>query len=79
MWPLKDQIEYWDNRSDSDRFNEVYPAYSYWIDAVQKLSKVHPSFFTDQAIRLKSMLQEMYDAKTLPQDTVMELRKHGVY
>jgi hypothetical protein len=79
MWPLKDQIEYWDNRTDADRFDEIYPAYSYWIDAVQKLSKVHPSFFTDQAIRLKAMLQEMYDAKTLPRDTVMELRKHGVY
>ena len=22
MWPLKDQIEYWENRTDADRFND---------------------------------------------------------
>ena len=79
MWPLKDQIEYWENRTDADRFADAYPVYSYWIDAVQKQCKVHSSFFNDQAIRLKSQLLEMYDAKTMPKDAVAELRKLGVY
>ena len=79
MWPLKDQIEYWDNRTDADRFGELYPVYSYWIAAVQKLSTVHSSFFTDQAIRLKNELLEMYEAKLMPREAVSELRKLGVY
>jgi hypothetical protein len=23
LWPLKDQIEYWENRTDADRFDEI--------------------------------------------------------
>ena len=38
MWPLKDQIEYWENRTDADRFNDTYPVYSFWISEVEKLS-----------------------------------------
>jgi hypothetical protein len=79
MWPLKDQIEYWDNRTDADRFDDKYPVYSFWISDVQALSKVHSSFFNDQALKLKTMLQEMYDEKTMPKDAVAVLRKHGVY
>jgi len=79
MWPLKDQIEYWDNRSDADRFNELYPVYSYWIDAVQKGCNVHSSFFNDKAIQHKTFLQELYANKTSVKDTVAELRKLRVY
>lgn len=79
MWPLKDQIEYWDSRTDANRFDETFPAYSYWIAEVQKASGVHPSFFTDCAIKLKPMLMEMFESKTNVKETVRELRKHGVY
>jgi hypothetical protein len=79
MWPLKDQIEYWDTRTNEDCFKEKYPAYSYWIEDVLKQSKVHPTFFTAQTLKLKPMLIEMYDACTDPKETVRELRKHGVY
>lgn len=79
LWPLKDQIEYWDRRTDTDRFNETYPAYSYWIHEVQQGSGVHPTFFTDCALKLKPMLLEMYDSKISIKETIRELRKHGVY
>ena len=79
QWPLKDQIEYWKNRTDADRFNDKYPIYSYWIEEVQYLSKVHPSFFSDCILKLKPMLLEMYESKTSTRDAVAVLRKHGVY
>ena len=79
MWPLKDQIEYWENRTDTDRFNDTYPVYSFWISSVEKLSKVHPTFFSDRTVQLKPRLLEMYETKTMPKDAVAELRKHGVY
>lgn len=79
MWPLKDQIEYWENRTDADRFDDAYPVYSFWIVEVEKQTNVHPTFFQSQAIKLKTELQEMYDKKTMPKDAVAVLRKHGVY
>jgi len=79
LWPLKDQIEYMNNRTESDRFQDRYPAYSYWIDAVQKKSGVHPRTFVDWTLKLKPDLQEMYDKKTAVRDTVEFLRKQGVY
>jgi len=79
MWPLKDQIEYWDTRSTEDWFKDKYPVYSYWIDEVKKESKVHSTFFADQTLKLKPMLMEMYDAATPVKEAVRELRKHGVY
>lgn len=79
LWPLKDQIEYWNSRTDTDRFNDVYPTYSYWIDAVEKLTNVHPSYFNDRIIPLKSDLTSMFDTKITPKDAVVSLRKLGIY
>ena len=79
MWPLKDQIEYWNSRTDTDRFNDVYPTYSYWIDAVEKLTNVHPSYFNDRIIPLKPDLTAMFNTKITPKDAVVELRKLGIY
>ena len=80
MWPLKDQIDYWDNRTETDRFDELYPAYSTWIAKVQKeCTGVHSSFFTDRALKHKTLLQELYATKTPAIEAVRELRKLGVY
>lgn len=79
MWPLKDQIEYWESRSAGEWFDDKYPAYSYWINEVQKHSGVHSSFFMTFAVKLKPMLMEMFEKKTSVKETVRELRKHGVY
>jgi hypothetical protein len=79
LWPLKDQLEYWESRTDADRFNEQYPAYSYWIAEVQQCAGVHPSFFTDCVAKLKPLLLSLYESKTPVKETIRELRKHGVY
>ena len=57
MWPLKDQIEYWENRTDKDRFNDKYPVYSYWITEIKQLSKVHPTFFTAKIVKLEDLIK----------------------
>ena len=69
LWPLKDQIEYWNSRTDTDRFN----------DAVEKLTNVHPSYFNDRIIPLKPDLTAMFNTKITPKDAVVELRKLGIY
>lgn len=79
LWPLKDQLEYWESRTHADRFDEQYPGYSYWILEVQQNSGVHSSFFTDCAIKLKPLLVDLFERKTSVKETIRELRKHGVY
>ncbi len=79
MWPLKDQIEYWNSRTDKDKFDDKYPTYSYWIDSVQTISNVHPRTFSDWTLKLKPKLLEFFNSKMIPKDAVLELRKLGIY
>jgi hypothetical protein len=79
LWPLKDQLEYWENRTDADRFDDTYQYYSKWIDAVQKESGVHSTFFTDCVMKLKPELLELFEQKTNPGKAARHLQKYGVY
>ena len=79
LWPLKDQIEYWESRTDTDRFNEQYSAYSTWYDEVKQRSGIYPQTFLDFTMKLKAEMQEMWQNKLTPRDAVLELRKRGVY
>ena len=79
LWPLKDQLEYWDSRTDADRFNDRYTAYSIWYDAVKERSGLYHRTFIDFTHPLKTLMRDMYDRQVPPADALHELRKHGVY
>ena len=81
LWPFKDQIEYYENRTQSDIFNESYSAYSTWYGIVKQQSGVYHRTFDEfiTARNLKQTLIEMWEQKTLPKDAVYQLRKLGVY
>lgn len=76
---LKEQIDYYDNRTAADIFDEKYPAYSYWYDEVRSKSGVHPRTFVDWTAKHKTMLHEKYADKTPARDMVSELKKLGIY
>ena len=76
---LKSQLDYYANRTSADIFNERYPSYSYWIDAVQLKSGVYPVTFYEWIVKHRTMLQEMFDNKTSVHDTVSHLKKLGIY
>jgi hypothetical protein len=79
LWPLKDQIEYWETRTDADRFDEQYSAYSTWYDDLKQRSGVYPSTFLDFTSKLKTEMREMWERKMHPKHAIIELRKKGVY
>lgn len=79
MWPLKDQIEYWDSRTEADMFDEKYRSYSTWYSDVKSISGVYPATFMDYTSKLKPLMVEMWEKKMLPKQAILELRKHGVY
>ncbi len=79
MWPYKDQIEYWENRTDSDRFNDTYSSYSTWYSEVKAKSGVYHRTFDEFVYKLREEMKMMWEKKTMPKDAVLELRKFGVY
>lgn len=79
MWPLKDQIEYWKNQTEEDRFREQYAYFSVWYDKVQDQSGVYPLTFIDYTSKLMPELRSMYAQCVKPRLAVLELRKYGVY
>jgi hypothetical protein len=79
LWPLKDQIEYWETRTDADRFNEQYAAYSTWYDEVKNKSGLYHATFLDFTSKLKTEMKQMWETKVFPKDALFELRKKGVY
>lgn len=79
LWPLKDQLEYWENRTDADRFDEQYSAYSTWYAAVKLQSGLYHQTFVDFCSKLKPEMHQMWESKTSPKDAVSRLRKLGVY
>ena len=40
MWPLKDQIEYWENQSDEQKFDRKYGSYIDWLDTVKRYYRI---------------------------------------
>jgi hypothetical protein len=79
MWPFKDQVEYWENRTNTDRFNEAYASYSTWYSEVKSKSGVYHRTFDEFTYKLRDEMKTMWTNKTMPKDAVLELRKFGVY
>ena len=78
LWPLKDQLEYWDNLSDADWFDRKYSHYMDWFDKVEELSNQYPTTFRDQIIGHKERIREVYDQKIKPMEALRILRKEGI-
>jgi hypothetical protein len=79
QWPLKDQIEYYDNRNINEVFHETYGSYPTWFNAVKDSANVYPTSFLDLTRDKKSILQAMYDKCIWPKEAARELQKYGVY
>jgi len=81
LWPTKDQVEYYNNRSAADKFDENYSAYSTWYSTVKQQSGVYhrtfDEFVTDRD--MKPLMVDMWEQKTMPKDAVYQLKKLGVY
>jgi hypothetical protein len=79
LWPLQDQLEYWENRTPEDRFDSEYSVYSNWYNVVKTQSGVYHATFLDLVSKLKPVMIEMWENKMFPKQAILELRKHGVY
>jgi hypothetical protein len=79
LWPLKDQIEYYENLTEDDEFVETYRNYADWFNAVKKKSSVYHITFISMVADKKDIMKKMYEDKMWPKVAVRELQKLGVY
>ena len=79
LWPLKDQLEYYNNRTPEDKFREKYVRYTDWLTEVQQASGVYPTTFIDYMGKLDDVIKGLYDTCVYPRAAARVLEKHGVY
>lgn len=80
LWPLKDQIEYWENQTDEQKFNRKYGSYIDWLDTVKDLTGYPDRSFMDMITpkNNKERIRELYSQKVLPKDAYQKLIKEGI-
>lgn len=79
LWPIEDQIEYWNTRPVSEQFKEQYPTYQQWIDAVREKTGVYHVTFRDYTSKYREMLNEMYTQCVSVNEASRKLFHLGVY
>tara|TARA_R100001509_G_C4855229_1_gene211456 strand:- start:211 stop:606 length:396 start_codon:yes stop_codon:yes gene_type:complete len=80
LWPIKDQIEYWENQTDEQKFNRKYKSYIDWLDTVKDLTGYPDRSFMDMVTpkNNKERIRELYSQKVLPKDAYQKLIKEGI-
>jgi hypothetical protein len=79
LWPLRDQLDYYDTNLDAIVYQSKYPSYSIWRDSVMDASKVYPSTFITFIYPHRELMKTMYAEKTSVREAVDRLRTLGVY
>lgn len=78
LWPLKDQIEYWENQSATQKFDRKYTNYVDWLYKLEGISGQYHTTFIDQILNHKEQLTELFNNKVHPPKALEILRKQGI-
>ena len=80
MWPLKDQIEYWENQSEEQKFDRKYGSYIDWLDTVKDITGYPDRSFMDMIspVKHRERMKEIYSQKILPKQAYQMLLKENI-
>ena len=80
LWPIQDQIDYWDNQTPEQKFDRKYKNYISWMDKLRDLTGYPDSSFNDMISPTshKERLKEIFSQKVLPKDAYRILQKEGI-
>ena len=80
LWPIQDQIDYWDNQTPEQKFDRKYKNYIDWMDKLRDLTGYPDSSFNDMVSPTshKERLKEIFSQKVLPKDAYRMLQKEGI-
>ena len=78
LWPLKDQLEYWENQTEHQKFDMKYSNYIDWFDKLKELTGYPDSTILDMVSGNLDRIRELYAEKILPKESLQILRKEGI-
>jgi len=80
MWPLKDQIEYWENQSAEQKFDRKYSSYIDWLDTIKEITGYPDRSFMDMIspVKHRERMKEVYAQKVLPKQAYQMLLKENI-
>ena len=80
MWPLQDQIEYWENQTPEQKFDRKYGSYSDWMNKIKDITGYPDRSFMDMIspVKHRERLKEVYAQKVLPKQAYQILLKENI-
>tara|TARA_R110000851_G_scaffold312066_1_gene472529 strand:+ start:1609 stop:2004 length:396 start_codon:yes stop_codon:yes gene_type:complete len=80
LWPLKDQLEYWENQSEEQKFDRKYGSYIDWMETIKEITGYPDRSFMDMIspVKNKERMREVYDQKILPKQAYQMLLKEKI-
>lgn len=79
IWPLQDQINFYDTNKQRIVFELDYPSYSVWRDQVMDTTGVYPSTFLTFIMPHRELMKTMYATQIPVREAAGQLRNLGVY
>ncbi len=77
-WPLKDQIEYWENMSEADKFDRKYKTFDTWFDIIKDMTGYPIISINDMVSGHMDTIKEKYLKRIKPKDAFRELQQEGI-
>lgn len=77
-WPLKDQIEYWENMSEADKFDRKYKTFDSWFDIIKDMTGYPMISIIDMVTGNMDAIKEMYFKRIKPKDAFRMLQQQGI-
>ena len=80
MWPLQDQIEYWENQTPEQKFDRKYGSYIDWMNKIKDITGYPDRSFMDMIspVKHRERLKEVYAQKLLPKQAYQILLKENI-
>ena len=78
LWPLKDQLEYWDNMTPQEKFDRKYKNFYDWFDEVKDLINYPTISINDMVSGNMDAIKEKFKSKIKPREAYQQLEREGI-
>lgn len=79
LWPLQDQIEWFEENKERVKFDYHYPSYAAWRTEVMDRTGVYPSTFITFTAPHRETMKTMFAKRTSTREAADRLRALGIY
>ena len=77
-WPLKDQLEYWENMTSEEKFDRKYKNFHDWFDEVKDLVNYPAISINDMISGNMDVIKEKFKSKIKPREAYQQLEREGI-